>query len=395
MLDNKIIDKQAEQIHEELIKWRRKIHKNPELGFKEYETANFIAKKLKEFGIEHKRVCETGIVGLIEGAKPGKTLAIRADIDALDLTEENDVSYKSTNEGVMHACGHDAHTTILLGTAKILAQYQDKFKGNIKLIFQPAEEGPGGAKPMIEAGVLKNPDVDYIIGLHVNPNLKSGRVGLKEGRMQAAPDYFKIKILGKGGHGARPQETVDPIVIGSQIVSGIQQLKSRESDTLKPLVISIGSFHSGEAFNAIPSEAVLTGTVRSFDNELRKKIKKRMEEIVQNITKAYQADYKFEYSFEYPPLYNNKELNDLMSQVVIENLGEETLYEIPEPSMGGEDFAYFTQEIPGLYMRLGTRNEKKGTVNPLHSANFNLDEDILTQGVKLFLYGANKILDDC
>ena len=395
MLDNKIIDKQAEQIHEELIKWRRKIHKNPELGFKEYETANFIAKKLKEFGIEHKRVCETGIVGLIEGAKPGKTLAIRADIDALALTEENDVSYKSTNEGVMHACGHDAHTTILLGTAKILAQYQDKFKGNIKLIFQPAEEGPGGAKPMIEAGVLKNPDVDYIIGLHVNPNLKSGRVGLKEGRMQAAPDYFKIKILGKGGHGARPQETVDPIVIGSQIVSGIQQLKSRESDTLKPLVISIGSFHSGEAFNAIPSEAVLTGTVRSFDNELRKKIKKRMEEIVQNITKAYQADYKFEYSFEYPPLYNNKELNDLMSQVVIENLGEETLYEIPEPSMGGEDFAYFTQEIPGLYMRLGTRNEKKGTVNPLHSVKFNLDEDILTQGVKLFLYGANKILDDC
>ena len=395
MLDNKIIDKQAEQIHEELIKWRRKIHKNPELGFKEYETAKFIAKKLKEFGIEHKRVCETGIVGLIEGAKPGKTLAIRADIDALDLTEENDVSYKSTNEGVMHACGHDAHTTILLGTAKILAQYQDKFKGNIKLIFQPAEEGPGGAKPMIEAGVLKNPDVDYIIGLHVNPNLKSGRVGLKEGRMQAAPDYFKIKTLGKGGHGARPQETVDPIVIGSQIVSGIQQLKSREIDTLKPLVISIGSFHSGEAFNAIPSEAVLTGTVRSFDNELRKKIKKRMEEIVQNITKAYQADYKFEYSFEYPPLYNNKELNDLMSQVVIENLGEETLYEIPEPSMGGEDFAYFTQEIPGLYMRLGTRNEKKGTVNPLHSANFNLDEDILTQGVKLFLYGANKILDYC
>lgn len=395
MLDNKTIDKQAEQLHEDLIKWRRKIHKNPELGFEEYETANFIAEKLKEFGIEYKRVCETGIVGLIEGKKPGKTLAIRADIDALALTEDNDVSYKSTNEGVMHACGHDAHTTILLGTAKILAQYKDNFEGNIKLIFQPAEEGPGGAKPMIEAGVLKNPDVDYIIGLHVNPNLKSGRVGLKEGRMQAAPDYFKIKILGKGGHGARPQETVDPIVIGSQIVSGIQQLKSRESDTLKPLVISIGSFHSGEAFNAIPAEAVLTGTVRSFDNELREKIKKRMEEIVKNITKAYQADYKFEYSFEYPPLYNNKELTDLMSQVVIENLGEETLYKIPEPSMGGEDFAYFTQEIPGLYMRLGTRNEKKGTVNPLHSANFNLDEDILTQGVKLFLYGANKILDDC
>jgi len=395
LLDNKIIDKQAEQLHEELIKWRRKIHKNPELGFKEYETANFIAEKLQEFGIEYKRVCETGIVGLIEGGKPGKTLAIRADIDALALTEENDVSYKSTNEGVMHACGHDAHTTILLGTAKIIAQYKDKINGNIKLIFQPAEEGPGGAKPMIEAGVLKNPDVDYIIGLHVNPNLESGHVGLKEGRMQAAPDYFKIKVLGKGGHGARPQETIDPIVIGSQIVSGIQQLKSRESDTLKPLVISIGSFHSGEAFNAIPAEAVLTGTVRSFDNELRKKIKKRMEELVQNITKAYQADYEFEYSFEYPPLYNNKELTDLMRQVVIENLGEETLYNIPEPSMGAEDFAYFTQEIPGLYMRLGTRNEKKGTVNPLHSANFNLDEDILTQGVKLFLYGANKILDDC
>ncbi len=394
MLDKKLIEEKAENIQTELIEWRRRIHQNPELGFKEYQTSDFIAAKLNEFGIEYERVCETGIVGLIKGNKAGKTLAIRSDIDALALTEKNEVSYKSKNDGVMHACGHDGHTAILLGTAKVLNEMKDQIKGNIKLIFQPAEEGPGGAKPMLEAGVLEDPAVDFILGLHINPGIESGKVGLKDGRIQAAPDYFEIKIKGKGGHGARPNEAIDSITIGSQIVMGIQQIKSRETDTLKPLVISIGSFHSGEAFNAIPEEAVITGTVRSFDNDLRKMVKERMEEIVKNITKAYRADYDFKYSFEYPPGYNNKKLTDLMREVIIEDLGEEYLYEIPEPSMGGDDFAYFSQEVPGLYMRLGTRNEEKGTIHPLHSQNFNLDEDILKQGVKLFVYAANKILNN-
>lgn len=394
MLDKDLIEKKAEHIQKELVKWRRKIHQNPELGFKEYQTSDFIAAKLNEFGIDYKRICKTGLVGLIKGSKPGKTLAIRADIDALPLTEKNEVSYKSKNKGVMHACGHDGHTAILLGTAKVLNEMKEQINGNIKLIFQPAEEGPGGAKPMIEAGVLKEPPVDCILGLHINPGIESGMIGLKEGRMQAAPDYFEIKIKGKGGHGARPYETIDPISIGSQVVLGVQQIISREIDTLKPLVISIGSFHAGEAFNAIPKEALIKGTVRSFDNDVRKMVNKRMKEIIKNITKAYKADYEFKYSFEYPPAYNNKELTDLMKEVIKEDFGEEYLYELAEPSMGGDDFAYFSQEVPGLYMRLGTRNEKKGTINPLHSQSFNLDEDILKQGVKLFVYGANKILNN-
>lgn len=394
MLDDNLINKEANNLQEKLIKWRRLIHKNPELGFKEKETSNFIAAKLEEFGIEYERTCDTGIVGLIRGDKKGKTLAIRADIDGLAITEKNDVDYKSQNEGVMHACGHDGHTAILLGTAKVLSEMKKDIKGNVKLIFQPAEEGPGGAKPMIEEGVLENPKVDYVIGLHINPDIKSGKVGIKKGRMLAAPDYFKIKVKGKGSHGARPEDGVDPITIGSQIVIALQQIKGREIGAFKPLVISCGSFHSGDAFNAIPEEAVIKGTVRSFDNELRRKIKRRIHEIIENITNAYKADYDYEYTFEYPPGYNDPKLTSVMGEVIKEKLGENNFYEIPKPSMGGDDFAYFSQKVPGTYMRLGTKNKEKGIVNTLHSPYFNLDEDILKQGVKLFLHGTNKILNE-
>ncbi|MCF8001805.1 MAG: amidohydrolase [Halanaerobiales bacterium] len=387
------MNKKADNLQEELISWRRSIHKNPELAFNETDTSGFITTKLKEFGIEYKKMSGTGVVGLIRGGKEGKTLAIRADIDGLAITEKNDVDYKSQNEGVMHACGHDGHTSILLGTAKLLSEMRKNIKGNIKLIFQPAEEGPGGAKPMIEEGVLENPKVDYIIGLHINPDIKAGKVGIKKGRMLAAPDYFEIKVKGKGTHGARPEEGVDPITIGSQIVMGLQQIKSREVDALKPLVISCGSFHSGNAFNAIPEEAVIKGTVRSFDNELRKKIKKRMHEIIENITNAYRADYDFKYNFVYPPGYNDPELTSVMGEVIKEKLGENNFYEIPKPSMGGDDFAYLSQKVPGTYMRLGTKNKDKGIVNSLHSPYFDLDEEILKQGVKLFAHGANRILN--
>ena len=394
MTDKNLINKKAEQLQNDLVKWRRKIHKNPELGFKEYGTSNFIAEKLTEFGIEYDRVCETGIVGLIRGGKPGKTLAIRADIDALALTEKNDVTYKSQNKGAMHACGHDGHTAILLGTAKLLSEMKEDLKGNVKLIFQPAEEGPGGAEPMVEAGVMEDPKVDYIIALHINPGIEAGKVGVKEGILLAAPDSFEITVKGKGAHGARPEEGVDPITIGSQIVIGLQQIKSRETKALNPLVISVGSFHSGEAFNAIPEEAKIAGTVRTFDNKLRKRVKKRIEEVVKNITKAFNADYDYKYDFYYPPAYNDPKVTELMRQVIRDKLGENSLYEIPEPSMGGDDFAYFVQKTPGTYMRLGTKNKKKGITNSLHSPFFNIDEDILKQGVKLFVHGTLKILDE-
>ncbi|MGM0446445.1 MAG: M20 metallopeptidase family protein [Bacillota bacterium] len=393
MLDYKLINKKADQIEKELIKWRRDIHKNPELGFKEYDTSDYIVEKLEDFGVEYKRICDTGVVGLIQGKKGNKTVALRADIDALAIKEKNDLDFKSQNEGVMHACGHDGHTAILLGTAKVLSEMEDDLEGSVKLIFQPAEEGPGGAKPMIDNGVLENPAVDYILGLHIYPGIDSNMVGLKEGKMMAAPDYFKIKVKGTGTHGARPQDGVDPITIGSHLVIGLNQLKARETDTLEPLVITCGSFHSGDAFNAIPDEAVITGTVRSFDNKLRKHIKQRIEEITKNITSAYNADYEYNYTFEYPPAYNNPEITKLMKKVVSDKLGQEFVYEISEPSMGGDDFAYFTQKIPGTHMRLGTRNEKKGITNPLHSPYFNLDEGILKQGVKLFVNGTNEILN--
>jgi len=393
LLDYKKINKRADQIENELTKWRRVLHKNPELGFKEYETSNYIVEKLDEFGIENKKICETGVIGLIKGKNNNKTVALRADIDALAIKEKNDVEFKSTNEGIMHACGHDGHTSILLGTAKVLSEMKNDLDGNVKLIFQPAEEGPGGAKPMIENGVLENPTVDYILGLHIYPGINSNMIGLKEGKMMAAPDYFKIKIKGEGTHGARPQDGIDPITIGSHLVIALNQIKARETDTFEPLVITCGSFHAGDAFNAIPDEATITGTVRTFDNKLRKHIKQRIEEITKNITAAFNADYEYEYIFEYPPVYNNPELTKLMEKVISDKIGKNYIFKIPEPSMGGEDFSYFTEKIPGTYMRLGTKNEKKGITKPLHSPYFNLDEAVLKQGVKVFANGVNEILN--
>jgi len=393
MLDKELINNKAEEIQEDLVKWRRKIHQNPEIGFQEVDTSNFIAEKLEDFNIPYERVCKTGIVGLIKGGKPGETLAIRADIDALAMEEKNNVVYKSKNKQAMHACGHDGHTTILLGTAKVLSEMSENIEGNIKLLFQPAEEGPGGAKPMIEAGVLNDPEVNYMLALHINPDIEKNMVGIKEGKMMAAPDIFEITIKGKGAHGAHPEQGVDPISIGAQIVLGLQHIKSREFNAHRPLVISCGSFQAGSVFNVIPETARIKGTVRTFDDELRHKIKARIIEMVENITKAYKAEFSFNYDFRYPPLFNDGELTNLIKEVVKENLGEERLYQIEEPSMGGEDYAFFAQKVKSTYMLLGTRNEEKGIVNALHSPYFDIDEDILKQGVKLFVYGANKILN--
>src|SRR6056297_3045270 len=393
MLDKELINNKVEEIQEDLVKWRRKIHQNPEIDFQEVDTSNFIAEKLEDFNIPYERVCKTGIVGLIKGGKPGETLAIRADIDALAMEEKNNVVYKSKNKQAMHACGHDGHTTILLGTAKVLSEMSENIEGNIKLLFQPAEEGPGGAKPMIEAGVLNDPEVNYMLALHINPDIEKNMVGIKEGKMMAAPDIFEITIKGKGAHGAHPEQGVDPISIGAQIVLGLQHIKSREFNAHRPLVISCGSFQAGSVFNVIPETARIKGTVRTFDDELRHKIKARIIEIVENITKAYKAEFSFNYDFRYPPLFNDNELTNLIKEVVKENLGEERLYQIEEPSMGGEDYAFFAQKVKSTYMLLGTRNEEKGIVNALHSPYFDIDEDILKQGVKLFVYGANKILN--
>jgi amidohydrolase len=278
----------------ELVTWRRHIHKYPELGFQEKQTAAYISQRLKSWGIPHQTgIAHTGIVATIEGEQPGPVLALRADMDALPIHEANEVEYRSAIPNVMHACGHDGHTAIAMGTAKLLQQHRQHLKGTVKVIFQPAEEGPGGAKPMLEAGVLKNPDVEAILGLHLWNNRPLGTIGVKSGPSMAFADRFQIQVIGRGGHAALPQQTVDAIVVGSHIVNALQTIVSRSVDPLQPAVVTVGRFRAGDTFNVIAPRAEIWGTVRSFQPEVRDLISKRMEEIVAGICQAYGATYEF------------------------------------------------------------------------------------------------------
>lgn len=376
-----IIHNRVCEIKDEIIEWRRYLHQYPELGFDEKNSSSFVFEKLKSWGIETKKCAITGVVGLIKG-KPGKTIALRADLDALPIKEMTLLPYSSKNPGKMHACGHDGHTAIVLGAAKVLSQLKDKLTGNIKLIFQPAEEGPGGAEPMIKEGVLTNPAVDAIVGLHIRTSLPSGKIGIKSGKLMAAPDEFKIRVIGKGTHAAHPDQGIDPIIIASQIVLALQNLVSRETDPTEPALISCGTFQAGSKANIIPGEAVITGTVRTLSSELRTRMRKRIEELVAGITGASKAKYEFEYKFEYPPLVNDDKMAELARKVSANMPGKNMLFELKDPSMGGEDFAYYLKKIPGVYVFLGNYNPDKDTIYPIHSPNFKIDEDVLPLGTE-------------
>lgn len=368
---------------------RRHLHAHPELGMQEYETAKFVTQRLESLGVEDIRtgIANTGVTGLIRGTKAdgpgkGKVVMLRADMDALPIEEENDVEYKSTNPGVMHACGHDGHTSMLLGVARMLMERRDQFAGTVKLVFQPAEEGPGGAKPMIEAGVLDDPKVDAAFGMHIAQEQPVGTIVYKPGPSMAASDAFHMIIQGKGGHGARPQSTIDPIVVGAHIITALQTIVSREVDPLKSGVVTVGALHAGKAGNVIPDTAELRGTVRSFDPDVRQQLAERMQAIAKGVGKAMQADVTINYRFGYPPTVNNPAMAEIVRTAAVEVLGEENV-SIMEPLMGAEDMSYFLEQVPGCYFHVGSRNEDKGFVWGHHHPRFDIDEAALGIGIEV------------
>ncbi|MCR4943062.1 MAG: amidohydrolase [Clostridium sp.] len=374
---------EANNIKDELIRIRRDIHKHPELGFEEERTSKLIKDFLTNEKIPYIETAITGICAVIKGELKGKekVIALRADMDALPLKEKNDISYKSIYEGKMHACGHDGHVAILLGAAKILNSHKSEFSGMVKLFFEPAEETIGGAPIMIEDGVLEDPKVDMVVGLHVNEDVETGKIMVKSGPVNAASNPFKIKIKGKGGHGACPDSTHDPIVTAASIVNELQKIVSREIHPTNPAVITVATIHSGTAKNIISDEAEISGIIRTVNSYDRTFAKKRLKEIAYGICKINRCEAEIIIDEGYPNLINNEEVVNRVINAAKEVIGEENIKEQKEPSMGVESFAYFALERPSAFYYLGTGNKLKGTDKPAHGNYFNIDEDALKVGV--------------
>jgi len=373
-------------IKEQLIDWRRDFHRNPELGFEEYRTSNVIKEFLKNEGIDFHEVSGTGICATIEGEisrKNSKTVALRADMDALPLIDKKRLEYSSKIQGKMHACGHDAHMTILLGTAKILNETKKNINGTIKLFFEPAEETVGGARFMIKEGILENPFVNGVFGLHVAEDIEAGFIGVKRGIVNAASNPFTIKIKGKGGHGAHPDTTIDPIVISSNVILAIQSIVSREIPPTDAAVITIGSIHGGTAPNIIPEEVVIEGIIRTVKKEHREYVKNRLVEVIEGIVKAMRGIVEINIEESYPCLYNNDEMLDIIFKSAEAIIGKDKIKILENPSMGVESFAYFSMERPSAFYYLGSGNKKKGIINPAHGSYFDIDEQCLPIGVAI------------
>jgi amidohydrolase len=388
------ITKLSKSMSEELRALRRDFHQFPELSFQEFETARKIAIYMKELGYEVKEnVGKTGVVALLKGAKENPTVALRADMDALPVKEMTSLSYASKNDGVMHACGHDIHVTCALGAAKILASLKDELQGSVKFIFQPAEEINAGAKAMIDDGVLEDPPVSFIFGLHNNPEIPVGKVGLKEGPLMAAVDSTFITIRGQGGHAAYPHRVIDPIVCASSIVMNLQTIVSRNVDPQKAAVISFGSINGGIANNVIPDEVKLTGTVRTFDEGLRDSIEGWMKRTVENTASSLGCKVEFNYRRDLPPVVNHPEATKIALWAAQKVFGEDGII-LPTPSMGGEDFALYQKRVPGCYFWLGVGNPNIDAVHPWHSPHFKADEDALWRGAALFSVSAIIALEE-
>ena len=375
---------------------RRHLHQHPELSFEETQTGFFIASKLEEMGISCTHgIAGNGVVGLIEGKNPhSKTIALRADIDALPIMEANNVPYRSKNDGVMHACGHDVHTASLLATAKILHELKDEFEGTIKLIFQPGEEkSPGGASIMIKEGVLENPTPELIIGQHVHPTLPSGKIGMRAGIFMASADELFMSIKGRGGHAAMPQDCIDPIAIAAQILVSLQQLVSRFADPTLPTVLSFGKIASeGGATNVIPAEVRIEGTFRTMNEAWRKDAHQKMKKLATGIAESFGAACDCNIVCGYPVLHNNEELTQKVRAFVEEYLGVQNVETLPI-RMTAEDFAFYAQQIPGCFYRLGTGNLAKNITAPVHSPHFDIDEDSLLTAAGTMAYIAIRMLE--
>ncbi len=382
----------ANKIKDWLIEIRRDFHKHPELAMEEVRTAKKIEEYLKEMGIEYKNnVASTGVVGIIKGSKPGKTVALRADIDALPIMEENDIEYKSTVEGKMHACGHDAHMTMLLGTAKILNDLRDELNGNIKLIFQPAEETVGGAEPMIAEGIMENPKVDAVFGLHVAPEIPVGEIGVKYGKMNASSDNIKIVVQGESTHGAYPHSGVDALLIASHVVVALQSIVSRNVDPRDSAVVTLGAIHGGQRENIVANRIEIIGTVRTLSSDTREKVIENIRRIVINVSESMGGKGELFIDPGYTALINHDDMVTLVKKNAEEMLGKDKVKVIKDPSLGVEDFAYFLEVTPGAYFRLGCGNAEKGTDYDLHHCRFNIDEDCLVIGTAIQVKNALKI----
>lgn len=382
----------AKKHHTQAVEDRRHIHANPELSFKEYETSAFVAGKLEQLGISYTKMADTGIVALIEGKNTGKVVALRGDMDALPITEANEVPYKSKNEGVMHACGHDVHTASLLGTARILNELKEEFAGTVKLIFQPAEEKlPGGASVMIKEGALKNPEPQGIIGQHVMPLIDAGKVGFREGKYMASTDELYVTVKGKGGHGAMPHLNIDPVLISAHIIIALQQIVSRNTDPKTPCVLSFGKVIANGATNVIPNEVKLEGTFRTLDEEWREEGLKRMKKMAEGIAESMGGSCEFRIIRGYPFLINEEKLTALARAAAEEYLGKENVLDL-DIWMAAEDFAYYSQVTDACFYRLGTRNEARGITSSVHTPTFDIDETALETGIGLMAYIALKQL---
>jgi len=372
---------------EEIVTVRRHLHTNPELSFQEYNTAQFIKEKIQSFGLEPISMANTGVVVLIAGKNPEKkTVALRGDIDALPILEQNDVPYKSQNEGVMHACGHDVHTASLLGSARILSELRDQFEGTIKLIFQPGEELiPGGASIMIKEGVLQNPAPAAIFGQHVFPHLPAGKVGVRSGMYMASADELYITVKGKGGHGAMPEINIDPVLISAHLIVALQQIVSRAASPKTPTVLSFGKVIANGATNIIPNEVKIEGTFRTMNEEWRAKAHEKMKKMAELLAESMGGTCEFEIRRGYPYLENNPELTQRMQNTAQSYLGAENVVDL-DLWMAAEDFAYYTQQVDACFYRLGTRNEDLGITSSVHTPTFDVDEAALETGMGLMAW---------
>jgi amidohydrolase len=381
------IQQLAKRYAPDFIEVRHHLHAHPELSYQEFETSAFVQKKLGELGIQHHVIALTGVTGIIEGKNPGKKIiALRADMDALPIQEENNISYKSVRDGVMHACGHDVHTTCLLGAAKILQELKNEWEGTVKLIFQPGEErNPGGASIMIKEGVLQNPAPQAIIGLHVHPHLETGRLSFRSGQVMASADEIYITIKGKGGHAAAPHLTTDTILIASSLVVSLQQIISRNKNPFFPSVLSICSMQGGHTTNVIPSEVKLMGTFRALDEEWRFKAHELIRRHATELVHAMGGEIDLHIDVGYPSVYNHEQLSQASRTLAEEYIGAKQV-ETTEMRMGAEDFGYYTQKIPGCFYRLGVGNAANGINSGVHTPTFNIDENAIEIGMGMMAW---------
>lgn len=389
------IQELSAKIFNEVVANRRHLHANPELSFHELQTSVFVANKLEELGLEYHKMADTGLVALIKGEKPSdanNVVALRADMDALPILEANDVPYKSQNPGVMHACGHDAHTSSLLGTAKILTELKSQFAGTVKLIFQPAEEKlPGGASLMIKEGVLENPKPAAVLGQHVMPLIDAGKVGFRAGKYMASTDELYVTVKGKGGHGAQPQQNIDPVIITAHILTALQQVVSRFADPKSPSVLSFGKVIANGATNVIPNEVYLEGTFRTMDENWRGEAHKRMKKMAEGIAESMGGSCDFNIMRGYPFLINEEKLTRATRGHAEDYLGKENVLDL-DIWMAAEDFAYYSQAASSCFYRLGTRNEARGITSSVHTPTFDVEEDAFKVSTGLMAYLAVKQL---